>query len=323
MAPVEVAVSAARPGRAPGIQEHPRIAVSSVGGFVSWMDYRGNGDVYGTRLDREGRPLDPLGIRVSTTKLGPAGMTTFGDDYLIAVTTPCDAIGVVRVTSEGFVSPERSIGTSAGLCIASISMASNGRTALAAWPGGEAVLLGRDDEVLTRFPLGAVESVAVATNGTDYLIATLTRTGPSIDLAVQRVSSAGEAGERYLFGGVGDIAAVTLASNGTDYFVAATGTSLRTQVISGDGTPVGSPELVAIDRGTTAIDATWNGGEYIVLFPRFDSAAWKYSLVAARYDVKGRRTASEAVANVTQNAPFPNFSLGSSSSAGSFGGSAP
>lgn len=315
---IEVPLSAAARGRAPGVQEFPRIAVSDSGGFVAWQDYRGNGDVYGTRIDREGRPLDPLGIRVSATRLGPAGVTAFGDDYVVALTTPCDAIAVVYVTSDGVVSPEKLIGSSNGLCVGTVGMASNGRTALVAWPRGEAVLLDRDGEVVTRLALGPADAVAAATNGTDYLVATLTRIGTSKELAVQRVSGTGTAGERHVIGSVDDIAAVAVASNGSDYIIASTGTSLRTQIIAADGIPAGPPELVAIDRGTTAMDAAWDGGEYIVGFAQFDHASSKYAIFAARYDRNGRRTTAASVATVTQNVPFRNFSLASSAGFGSF-----
>jgi hypothetical protein len=103
--PNPVAVSPVELRAAPGAQNQPRLAAGDHQLLAVWSDNRyGNYDVFATRLDVDGKPLDPAGIPVIPSwsdDLDP-GVTWNGSDYVVV----WRSIGVygARVGRDGQVS---------------------------------------------------------------------------------------------------------------------------------------------------------------------------------------------------------------------------
>lgn len=131
-------------GPAAFAQTEPRVAASPHGSFIVWRDGRVNEystvatETYGSRLDREGRVLDPLGIRLFHRGYERVRVVWTGADYLVS------AEGLERIIAR-HVSVDGTPGKTFTLLPSTPGftfegIASNGRTILVlrqAWKGGE------------------------------------------------------------------------------------------------------------------------------------------------------------------------------------------
>lgn len=117
---------------APGRQDHAQVASDGDGFFVAWTDRRsGNDDVYGARVRKNGKVLDPEGVAVVS---GPedesaTGVVWNGRHYVVTWRPSIypDQIALTRLTSDAVVVDPAGIPVGAGTS-----------TGLAAGPPGEA-----------------------------------------------------------------------------------------------------------------------------------------------------------------------------------------
>ena len=239
---------------ATGYQQNPAVASNGTDYLVAWDDYRNGSysDIYGTRVTAAGVVTDgaAAGLALSTAtnhQTGPAVAST-GTDYLVvwadyrSGTFP-DIYGT-RVTSAGAVTDDAAIGlalsTATNFQIAP-AIASNGTDYLVAWQDFRAGLawdvygtrVAADGTVTDGAATGlalstatnAQMNVAVASDGTDYLVAWMDLRSGTFDIYGTRVTAAGAVTDDAAVGlplstATSDQDNPTVASDGTDYLVA-------------------------------------------------------------------------------------------------------
>ncbi|MCY1075824.1 Ig-like domain-containing protein [Archangium lansingense] len=232
---------------APEKQLMPRLATNGTAYLVVWREFRsGNGvDVYGARIAANGSVQDPSGIPISTaanTQKTPA-LASNGTDYLVVWqdyrnSNQIDLYGT-RVNASGTVLDVSGLALSTAIkSQLSPAVASNGTDYLVVWgdtrngtagdvygtrvTSGGAVL---DPSGLALSTAASGEgSPAVASNGTDYLVAWMdSRNGTSnFDIFGTRVTPSGEVQEPSglaITTATGNQQYPAVASNGTDYLV--------------------------------------------------------------------------------------------------------
>jgi hypothetical protein len=224
----ETALSAPKLRLAPGVQSLPAVATNGKDFFVSWTDERfGDRDIFGTRVDGEGRVLDPGGIAVYPTRYRDqvSDVVWNGSSYIVAFATDDVGIDIADVGANGEV-----FGTLPLLAprwVYDVSIAWSGSTYLVAWteaPSGVHARVYDSDlhPIGQELVLGSGYRTAVASNGSGFLVAWIEAGANTAKLVT--VTTSGAAGEPVVFtqSFTTDIA---VASNGVDYLVACGGVS--------------------------------------------------------------------------------------------------
>jgi hypothetical protein len=225
---------------------YPAIAFDGTNSLVIWQDYRytGSADLYATRVDTEGAVLDSAGILVSSgtgnqcfpaVAFGGTGFLAAWEDRRWDVSWA--DIFVARVSTEGVVLDPSGFEVSfAAYNQYSPAVDFNGSDFLAAWadvrsdsadiygarvtPDG--VLLDICNVQISVCP-NQQRSPAVASDGTDFLVAWEDyRSGPS-DIYGTRVSASGQVLDTLgilVSGAGGNQLVPAVAFNGSDYLVA-------------------------------------------------------------------------------------------------------
>jgi hypothetical protein len=288
----------------------PRSASNGTDYFVVWGDVRSETPaLFGTRVTREGRILDPLGIRIAgaSTWISPPQVTWDGDAYLVAWTAfeASDAIPNIfaaRIAPTGeMVMPPRLLVANALLEDDGRALASNGTVNVLAYleadhRAGRIAVFDRNAETIRHEELAPSEHVgnpAVAAGASGFAVAWASSealgTAPSIR-AVALDASGHISGERKRFGS-GDTPSV--ASNGSSYIIAWRRNlqweefSLRSRTLDASLAPL-TEELTHFtsDRQLDHVTVLPIGNRYEVLAARFVEGG-VFELVSVQIDGGG------------------------------------
>jgi hypothetical protein len=289
--------------------EAPAVAAGSDGFLVVWTELFGEQDVRAARLDGDGMLLDPTGITVFTTAQGSNVVDTprvafNGTDFLVVWShgdmLADTRIKAARVASDGSVldDPAIEVRGLAGSSGTSPSVASDGTGWLVAWQDDRNAATGDDVYALrigangvpldaSAMPIslasGDQTDPAVASNGTDYLVAwSDPRGGGDSVLYGARLQgdgtlldgpADGDEGALLIGGGGGAERFAAVASDGTDYLVVwedernATTDLFGARVEAATGQVVESGGGFAISTASgdqTDVAVACNGTEYLV-----------------------------------------------------------
>ena len=247
-------------------QESPAVVAGSHGYLAVWRDYRANGDTYATRIDLDGVVLDPVGIRISSGQAAIA-VAAVRDGYVIALAKGCSAIETLFVNFDGVVSSPVPVSETRGMCVSDIGLVTNGETMLLEW-GREGALLDLHGGVIrASLQFGSLSRVAVATNGSNYLLVSLNSVGVNGDISTLPISGNGDIGASRFIGSYLNATALAVASDETNYLVAVSGSSLNLQRVDADGQRGGALQQITFAAGLSyAPRMAWNGSEYAVVY---------------------------------------------------------
>jgi cysteine-rich repeat protein len=292
----------AEPGRlvsGAASQGSPAVATNGDGFLIAWSESqaidRSDTKIFGARLSSTGAIADVVPIQIATAyehNRYPA-VASNGVDYLVVWTGGNTAAGIygTRVFDDG------SVADPAGILIAGSNgaprVASNGADYLVAWPhyrdttgddirGARITSAGEvssSDSAISS-SAGRKYQAALASNGTDFLVAWSDQHNTSTDVYAARVSGAGvvsaPAGLAIAVG-TGAQSAPSVASNGTDYLVTWTneGTSdVRGSRVTATGTVVDGAGFGIATSSPLARESSVasNGADYFVTWTETGNA---------------------------------------------------
>ncbi|NMO21153.1 hypothetical protein HPC49_50350 [Pyxidicoccus fallax] len=227
-------------------QEAPSVASNGTNHLVVWTDYRPTSTfgIYGARVSKAGEVLDDWGIRISPEAqfADDAAVASNGTDYFVAWSSSpsgstASAIYGARVSGAG------ELQDASPLLVGTLStggqhwpaVASNGTDYLVAWlghQGGDSGIFGQrvssagtvmeSADIAISTANGLQTAPALASNGTDYLVAWEDDRNNNKDIFGARVTGAGvvlDGSGIAISVGAQDEVAPSVASNGTDYLV--------------------------------------------------------------------------------------------------------
>jgi hypothetical protein len=260
-------------------QELPRVARGSDGYLAVWRDYRGNGDTYATRISSSGVILDPLGIHIASGQALTA-VVAVPDGYLLIGGSGCGSIDAAFVNSEGHLT-ETHVADWAGACIGDVEVATNGETVLADWDGKGALLDTHGNVIRGSLDFGGTYArSAVASNGSDYLVANVT----SNSLSVVPVSQGGDVSAAQLIGPFTGGLQVAVGSDGSSYLVAVAGPGVAVQRVTADGHPARPMQTVDGPQPLYSPRVAWNGSEFAIAYASAGSATGRAYVARVQRD---------------------------------------
>lgn len=260
--------------RAPGGQSKPAIATNGRDFFVAWTDHRfGGADVFGSRIDADGRVLDSAGIPLLPTGYDDhiADVVWNGSSYIVAYASSYVGINVADIMSDGKILGGLPIVVPRW--INDVRIAWSGSAYLVTWSEPEGVRAQVFDsdmhKVGEEIAFGAGHRPAVASNGSGFLVAW------SHGFAV--VSTSGVASEPVAFTDR-FVDRIAIASNGTSYLLFHAG-SPASQVLSvSDRGEI----LRTIEMGyVTHPSVAWDGVRYVAAWSGIE---WENRLYGATFD---------------------------------------
>lgn len=224
---------------ASGTQQNARVATSGDGALAVWNDGRDPNHVFGTRLDRDERVLDPAGINIAEG-FEPDVVWT-GSEYVVGTTFGCGAVQLLRVTTAGEVAPLAQVFASGTACGDRLAMAIAGERIIAVIRSNGGVRYGVvslsaravvASQVIPSQGGDAID-IDVTTDGRDFLIATL-GLGPdgSVIPETARVSSDGQLLSRRQLGTVTGYRDIAAGWTGSVYLVAWAGQGIAGQLVT-------------------------------------------------------------------------------------------
>ncbi|HEV8431819.1 MAG TPA: hypothetical protein VGR95_00285, partial [Thermoanaerobaculia bacterium] len=289
----------------PSRQDLPRVARGSDGYLAVWRDSRGNGDTYATRISSSGVILDPLGIHISSRQ-GFTAVTAVPDGYLLVIGSGCGSIDTAFVDDGGHLAAGTHVTDWAGLCIGDVEVATNGETVLADWDGHGALLDTRGNVIRGSLDFGDAYRSAVASNGSDYLVANVTSGG----LSAVPVSRGGDVSGPQAIGPFSGGQAVAVGSDGASYLVAVAGPAVAAQRVTADGHPADPMQTVA---GTPSASprVAWNGSEFAIAYA-FDGIATPRAYIA-RVQQDGTPSLPALPGPSVEQPQFPPYDIAPSS----------
>ena len=168
---------------APGLHLTPRVAASDDGALAIWTDFRRDPyapAVYGTRLDRDGNPLDPTGILIAANARAGDVIWT-GRHFLIAYRQHPSVL-VRTMTPDGVLGPPRHAVNTDWINAETIRMATNGEDVVLVTNAGRGAVLSLEGEYIRsilydRPDLHHIFAVDVAAAGSSYAIVSVLSAG--------------------------------------------------------------------------------------------------------------------------------------------------
>lgn len=263
---------------APADQTNPSVASNGRSFIAVWQDRRrGVADVYCSRLDRDGKPLDPYGRRLATGAFSPV-IASDGNQYLVAFQT-ATAVGIVRLDRDANV-----LGTSfvGGPDSTPRFLVSNGSTFLLVVTeqfGNQratVLLLNAAGAVLSTLFTTGGDPVGAAVRDGGYVLVDYTWThAPSLVTAhplLHTITPAGATSTTALPELTGPSTVYPVAAFGPDSLLIAWGSSMTTVepaylVASYAGNVIRQPTaLGATDAaaGSVVPSALWDGREFLL-----------------------------------------------------------
>ncbi|MBK7862705.1 MAG: tandem-95 repeat protein [Archangiaceae bacterium] len=273
---------------APGNQDTAAIAWNGSQYLAVWVDGRGPGgaarDIYGTRLNAAGAPLDPYGIliAISTASAAAPAVASNGTDFMVVFTQDNGQnarVNAARVTAAGVALD------TVGATIADPGPDTSAELPAIAWSGTSyLVVWGQYDVASTtattvegvridqnHTPLGAPFNIGLAGggvaqtpdvdwDGSNYLVV-WRQTGTLAGLYARRVSAAGvPAASSFAVSSTGNPLVPSVAWNGATHLVVwqngATGTGdIYGARVPATGSTVTDPSGFVISNATGAQDA--------------------------------------------------------------------
>jgi hypothetical protein len=279
-----------------------RIAVATDGRdfFAVWNDGRtrhSDGAVVGSRIDRDGNPLDPQNIFISRNSVGNLGVVWNGSSYTIVWHTNegvhPSALRAVRVSRAGRVLGEERVLHENASFIPQ-SLASNGSRTLVGFQtrDGENHALLLDDElnVLSDLTLPATSPQnfypILATNGSHFVAMWTTRLGTNdSSIVAVRISFSGTLLDTTPVR-VGDGSALGLASDGADFVALSHDAGLFSIfLLPANLQNASSARALPDAERFESIRLLYAGDRYVAIGPRFKSGV--LTLVATNIDRAG------------------------------------
>ncbi|HKO57383.1 MAG TPA: hypothetical protein VJ276_16025 [Thermoanaerobaculia bacterium] len=230
----EIPLSAPVYGPAELIQFHPQVASDGDNFLVIWNDLRGSAytNLYATRVTASGEVLDKTNIRVADRVINATVVWT-GRAYLILIQNQLGSLSVARLDRDGrLVSPAQPLNITGILYTDSQQpVASNGSRVVIGYGRQDgpnafkrfvAVLDGEGQLLESEIPIPSEEGGSpkplVASNGSEFLMATQAFIGDAATVSVLRLDASGHPMDSALTR-VGDGRFAALSSNGSDYLV--------------------------------------------------------------------------------------------------------
>jgi len=302
----ELGIDPPVPGLLPETAISSSIASDGTNFLVVWLDgRRENGaTIFGARMSASGTVLDPVGFEISRSPLrnytqGQGPSVAFnGTNYLVVwedvqTTYSADIYGA-RVSPGGVVldGDGIAIATTPNVNRRRPHVASDGSNWLVAWEEiATAVLVKPDGTIGTpaTIPLGGgiARSAAVASNGSEYLVAFQYESSSYYGVGAVRVSAQGAAIDTAPFqvfnnGGVA-VGNVTATSNARDFLVAWEGSNrgIRSAVVTAGGVPSSPAAVTANGRAPTA---SYDGANFVIAWEDYRSGRTGADVYCARVD---------------------------------------
>lgn len=271
--------SAAQTTLAPavGIQNHALVATNDGSSFVIWSDARNrtNTRVYGSPLDETGKLTIPEGIllgrdpRLASSE-SPLALLPLGSGFLAIWLQDATSVRARRIAPDGtFADAEPATLVSSRLGVNAFDAATNG-TVVALLTLDGIFLFDSTLQFAAFIPPAQINilplTAAVASDGTDFLIAGRDNTGR---LVAQRFTAGGA---------IGPVAVIDPSTNsadldrliwsGTDYVALARSQTVRAYRLDRDGAPIAPPiDIVALFSSFVDVDAAGKGnGDFVVVY---------------------------------------------------------
>ncbi len=265
----EVPVSDVTYGAAPYYQCCPSAASDGENFLVVWHDERAYPYVlYATRVNRNGAPLDPTGIRIPVWSYG-AQVVFAGDVYVIVIPFG-RSVAIARITRDGLLVDGPRV-VAENVPIDGFTAASNGSRIVLAWRD-RLYVLSAEGELLERdipLPVPASPSWAplVASNGSGFLLAFWHSYGMP---AVQALPLDGRG---HPSGAINTITTngngMAIASDGRDYVVIYSNINtqaVESRFVSADAKTIGQPFMIpGLTFGAAEVRFAWSGANYIAI----------------------------------------------------------
>lgn len=276
-------VAAPEYGESLTVKETADIATNGDSYFAVWSDLRAEQpEVYGTRITADGTVLDPAGLRFG---YGAQPNIFWNGSAYVAIWEWNSALWAATVTDDEV---ETTHVVDIGSCQTNLQVATNGTTILATC-GTRIYLLDRQLDVIKEIPLSLVaaasseNSMAVASLGTDYLIAVAT---PQGRIVTQRVDAAGNLTAALTLAGSFSATDVDVASNSSEWLVVwAAADHIEGQRVTRNDTVAGEQQrLVVADPTISTTEArrlntpsvAWRGSEYVLTYLRGTSESARF-----------------------------------------------
>jgi hypothetical protein len=276
-----VPVASPEYGESLTVKETVDIATNGDTYFAVWSDIRADRpEVYGTRITADGTVLDRAGLRLGS---GAEPNVFWNGSAYVVIWEWSGGLWAATVT-DGKV--DTTYVADIGICPANLQVATNGTTSLATC-GGRIYLLDRQFRVIKETPLSLVaavsseNSMAVASLGTDYLIAVAT---PAGRIMTQRVDADGNLAPALTLSGSFSATDVDVASNGSEWLVVwAAADHIEAQRVTRNDTVTGEQQrVVQANLTISTVEArrlntpsvAWRGSDYVLTYVRgtFESA---------------------------------------------------
>lgn len=265
---------------APGHRSAAAVATDGTDFLAAWVDFRSPTQraLIATRLTREGRVLDPLGIRIAATPGGidRAGIVWDGDAYLLVWTVLPSPDGIhslnaARIDRDGhMVLPPRAL-VEGAILTSREAIATNGNAIVVAYhnwkePYGPRILaLDRDANTLSDESLSPgnvwAENFSIAATPSRFAVAWSQRNGFNPDtLHAAALTSDGRlAGAPVLLGEGGF---PRIGSDGSRFLLVSTREAVEARVLDADLNVIGGVKTLTSEPHMHAGAILWRNGRY-------------------------------------------------------------
>jgi len=308
----EFRVTRSTPGLAPNFRERIDVVSNGRNYLATWMDERAGWEadrLVAARVDRQGAPLDPLGIGVSEiSDVFSHAAASDGEDYLVAWQSISDSqLRLARIDGETGLLTQF---PATGLIASEVSLVWIGDAYALLYeiytdvPGLYLAVIDRDGNILTRDvellrPAAGMERATVVATGGDLLV--VWNAGKK--LYATRINGASMRGGAFAPVTAGELFAEEamnpkVVTDGTRFFALyrravdpSDAAPLRARILDAGGKPVGNE----LDAGTSlaydsSTEPVWTSPHFIV----FAVAADAQSLTAIRFSADGTRVDAES-----------------------------
>lgn len=269
---------------APNTRAHVRVASDGTDFLVAWMDWRSPNQaaIVATRVTRDGRVLEPLGIRIPARADTVMQEVWDGANYVLYWTDhEAGTINVARIDREGrVVTPPRVLMDDATINIYGTTIVSNGTlTAMLYYPydgSGKShlALIDRDLNVVrdTAIDIPSPADVALSGNSTGFLVAWSSERGLNREhlLEAVKVSPDGAVGPVV---SLGFSSVLAVATDGANFLIVSSvvdrefsRATIRVRAVAPDLTPLGPPHSFAEGYGVMYVHTLWRLNRYEVIF---------------------------------------------------------
>jgi hypothetical protein len=291
------------------------VATDGTDFFVVWADYRSpdEGSVVGTRVTREGRVLDPLGIRIATAPGGttPPHIAWDGGAYLVVWAAPVYGNGIfqndfavhaARIDSDGRFVMQPHVVAEHAMTANSNAIASNGNVSVIPYRAyqypyeNRIVALDRDGNTLRHesLPAAGIPQVLIAATPSRFLVAWSSPWGLQHEDEILAVELTGDG---HLLAGapvrVGFGIEPAIGTDGTRFLIVSSTVdpelgrwTVQARVVD-PGLTIGAVQTLITGYEIIATPILWRNGRYEVLVNRRPQPSAPFEATSIDVDTDG------------------------------------